>query len=66
MSTFETRDMLREAVRRRPSPLRLFEEEGIDYCCGGKKSLEEVCREEELSPQELIIKVHRTFSRNMI
>ena len=43
MKTFETQNTVGEVVRRRPSLSRVFEEEGIDYCCGGKKSLEDVC-----------------------
>ncbi|MBI2423544.1 MAG: iron-sulfur cluster repair di-iron protein [Candidatus Hydrogenedentes bacterium] len=30
-------------VKERPSRARVFEAFGIDYCCGGKRSLEEAC-----------------------
>ena len=36
-----------------PGLLPLFQELGIDYCCGGK-SLETACREKGLSPQEVL------------
>lgn len=37
-------DTVGEIVAHRPAMSRLFEEAGIDYCCGGKKPLEEACR----------------------
>ena len=33
-----------ELVAQRPERARVFEKYGIDYCCGGKVSLEEACR----------------------
>lgn len=35
-------------VAERASRARVFERLGIDYCCGGKKPLQEVCREKNL------------------
>lgn len=37
-----------ELVAQRPARARVFEELGIDYCCGGKRPLKEVCEEEGL------------------
>jgi regulator of cell morphogenesis and NO signaling len=37
-----------ELVVERPSRARVFEELGIDYCCGGKKPLQQACRERNL------------------
>ncbi|HJN90808.1 MAG TPA: DUF542 domain-containing protein, partial [Verrucomicrobiota bacterium] len=31
-----------------PALARVFEDAGIDYCCGGKKTLNEACREQGL------------------
>jgi len=33
-----------EMVAQNPARARLFEKLGIDYCCGGKQSLEDACR----------------------
>ena len=33
---------------------RLFERLGIDYCCGGKRPLREVCAERDLDPNTVI------------
>lgn len=43
-----------EIVRAVPARSRLFENLGIDYCCGGKKSLAEACRANELDPATVV------------
>lgn len=43
-----------EMVRAVPARSRLFENLGIDYCCGGKKPLAEVCRTKGLDPATVI------------
>ena len=35
-------------VAERPGRARVFEKLGIDYCCGGKKSLEDACKSKQL------------------
>jgi regulator of cell morphogenesis and NO signaling len=37
-------------VAERPGRARVFEEFGIDYCCGGKRTLREACERRGLSP----------------
>lgn len=37
-----------------PTSLEVFEKFGIDYCCGGKKSLEEACLERGIEPEKLL------------
>jgi len=44
-----------ELVAERPARSRVFEELGIDYCCGGKLSLAEACARRGLQPDA----VHR-------
>src|SRR5438876_454895 len=39
-----------EIVAERPSRARIFEQLGIDYCCGGKKPLAIACGEKGLNP----------------
>ena len=39
----DTRTTVGELVAERPGRSRIFERLGIDYCCGGKKPLEEAC-----------------------
>jgi len=42
-----------ELVAERPGRARVFEEYGIDYCCGGKTPFEQACRERELDPDTI-------------
>jgi regulator of cell morphogenesis and NO signaling len=44
---------VRELAAESSSATRVFEKLGIDYCCGGGKSLEEACRAGNLSLQEV-------------
>jgi len=41
---------LAELVLERPAHARVFERLGLDYCCGGKESLEDACAERGLDP----------------
>lgn len=43
-----------EIVRETPARSRIFESLGIDYCCGGKKPLAEVCRAKGLDPATVV------------
>jgi regulator of cell morphogenesis and NO signaling len=38
-----------QLVAQRPSRFRVFEELGIDYCCGGAKTLAQACREKQIA-----------------
>jgi regulator of cell morphogenesis and NO signaling len=38
-----------ELVAERPGWARVFEELGIDYCCGGQRTLREACERRGLS-----------------
>lgn len=43
-----------EIVRAVPARSRIFENLGIDYCCGGKKSLAEACRAKGLDLAKVV------------
>jgi regulator of cell morphogenesis and NO signaling len=43
-----------EIVRAFPARSRVFENLGIDYCCGGKKPLAEVCQKKGLDPTTVV------------
>jgi len=45
---------LRELALENITAARMFEKLGIDYCCGGNKSLEEACRAAKLSMDQVI------------
>jgi regulator of cell morphogenesis and NO signaling len=43
-----------DIVRENPGLARVFEEAGINYCCGGKRPLSEACRDRGLDPKTLV------------
>jgi regulator of cell morphogenesis and NO signaling len=54
MEDFKTMDLritVGELVAERPSRSRVFEKIGIDYCCGGKITLQEACSRQGLDPE---------------
>ncbi len=51
-----------ELVAERPGRARVFEEYGIDYCCGGKISFEQACREKDLDPGAVAAKLNQADS----
>jgi regulator of cell morphogenesis and NO signaling len=40
--------------------VRVFEKYGIDYCCGGKRSVEDACREKGLDPAQVNRELEQT------
>lgn len=53
MSTTQAQETVGEMVANRPVLSRVFEQVGIDYCCGGKKTLEQACDEKGLDVQSV-------------
>lgn len=49
-----TEKTVRELALENPGATRVFEKLGIDYCCGGNKSLEEACRAAGLNPDQVL------------
>lgn len=45
-----------------PKLSRIFEEFKIDYCCGGKSPLEEVCREKQIDVSQLVERLNQAES----
>src|SRR5205823_13653199 len=50
----DTAKTVREVALNNPATTRVFEKFGIDYCCGGNKSLEEACGEANLKIQQVL------------
>ncbi|MGA8599009.1 MAG: iron-sulfur cluster repair di-iron protein [Bryobacteraceae bacterium] len=50
----ETTQTVREIVQQHPAAVRVFEALGIDYCCGGRKSLEDACRKGQVPLEKVL------------
>jgi regulator of cell morphogenesis and NO signaling len=48
-----------DIVTERPGRSRVFEELGIDYCCGGKRPLTEACVEKGLDPADVVRRIEK-------
>jgi regulator of cell morphogenesis and NO signaling len=57
MGTYKMTDTVGAIVAQQPALSRVFESERIDYCCGGKKTLAEVCQTKGIDPQGLLAKL---------
>jgi regulator of cell morphogenesis and NO signaling len=53
MTTLTTKTV-RELATENPAATRVFENLGIDYCCGGNQSLEEACQKANLSIDQVL------------
>lgn len=51
---FDTTQTVREVALSVPGATRVFEKFGIDYCCGGQKSLEQACGDRNLNLDQVI------------
>lgn len=54
MNALNADNTVSEWVLDRPARTRVFERLRIDYCCGGKRRLADVCSEKGLDPQALV------------
>lgn len=54
---FKVTDTVGSIVAQRPALSRVFEQAGIDYCCGGKIPLGDVCRKQGIDPEQLVAKL---------
>jgi regulator of cell morphogenesis and NO signaling len=54
MSTIDTQTTVGQIVRENPARARVFESHEIDYCCGGKISLSDACRRQEVDPEAIL------------
>jgi regulator of cell morphogenesis and NO signaling len=57
MTTFQVEQTVGSIVASRPALSRVFEKAGVDYCCGGKKTLAQACQEKGLDAQSLLEKL---------
>jgi regulator of cell morphogenesis and NO signaling len=53
---------VRDFVLEKPSAARIFENLGIDYCCGGSQTLAQACRLANRSPEEVNAELQKVNS----
>ena len=58
MSSFSASTPVGEFVALQPGLSRVFQQHGIDFCCGGKRPLEDACREKGLNTDDLLREIH--------
>lgn len=59
MKSINTQQTVGDIVTQAPGLSRVFESLGIDYCCGGKKTLTEACQQRGLDPREVLSKLQQ-------
>lgn len=62
MNPIQPESIIADLVAERPSRSRAFEELGVDYCCGGKRTLAAACEKKGLSVELLVKKIRETDS----
>src|SRR5215210_7966666 len=61
--TLQSTKTVRELALEIPGATRIFEGLGIDYCCGGGKSLEQACAARNLSTQDVMLKLEEEVGK---
>ncbi|MFL6192713.1 MAG: DUF542 domain-containing protein, partial [Thermoanaerobaculia bacterium] len=49
----DPRTQVSDIVIQNPAATRVFHRHGIDFCCGGKRPLAEVCAERRLDAEQI-------------
>lgn len=62
MPTSET--TVRDIAIEQPASIRVFEKYGIDYCCGGRRPLAQVCEERSLQMDEVLAAIEHATSQH--
>lgn len=57
MNTITMHDTIGRLVAEQPGRSKIFEHWGLDYCCGGKQTLEAACTEKGLNPADLLVEL---------
>jgi len=58
-TTLKLTDSVGAWVAQHPATSRVFEQHGIDYCCGGGRPLEEACWSGKADPQAILAQLHK-------
>jgi iron-sulfur cluster repair protein YtfE (RIC family) len=63
---FEPTKTVREYALEIPASTRIFEKLGIDYCCGGGKSLADACAQAGVAVDEVLSSLKTKVSRFVV
>lgn len=66
MKTLTAEKTVGELLRERPARSRVFEDLGIDYCCGGKKPLAEACAKKGHDVDEVLEAINKADSTDSV
>jgi len=55
--------LVADIAARHPSSIDIFERHGIDFCCGGHRSLKDACGEKGLSPALVVSEIEAAAAR---
>lgn len=58
----ETTKTVREIALEQPASIRVFERFGIDYCCGGRKPIEEACSTKGIAVDQVLAALEAAVS----
>ena len=64
MTALDIHAQVGQVVAERPARSRVFEHHGIDYCCGGKVTLEDVCRNKGIDPATVIAELEAVDAKD--
>src|SRR5579863_7062900 len=56
---FTTETRVKDIALSNPQARQLLEDAGVDYCCGGSKSLHDACMNAEISAEEILERLRR-------
>ena len=63
MTQLTATSSLTDVLRVVPGAQRTLESFGLDYCCGGQRTLAEACRDLDLEPTVVLDELQRTGHR---
>lgn len=63
MTSIEPSKTVGQLVAERPSRARVFEQFGIDFCCGGKMPLSDACAERKLDTESIVAALREADSK---
>lgn len=61
---FNSETKVKDIALSSPAARRVLEDAGLDYCCGGSKSLHEACLRADVSSEEILSRLRENSKSN--